>query len=512
MAFKNRIAMRVASAVAAVTIAATMSTVCSLGAFAESGASEEVKANKNGVIRIECVYGEDNYPVEICTGFIINNSTVITSKEILGISAEDTLRGQFGNQFQYDKSKLKFRTKISGVYVDASDALGDTTTQFAVLRLNKSIDFEKSDYTDLPLADSTKLETTEKIYSIGYSTETYSKLIINEGNVSSVAANDYVEYTMNNPTEGFIGSPVINEKGGVVALTYSLRTDGYKAIPINSIKNVLNTFSIQYREQQDSPVIEKPIEGSITSQVVPSTKSVTSDGNPEEKASQPQDNSIVSVTSPDDPDVYTSSKPEENTEGNNDMIIWIIIGGIGLIVVILVVVMIVLATRKKPSSTIQPPRPMPQPPTDINRNTQPTGYGGGYSAAPSNMFQNQGSAETTILNEGAGETTILGGSETIGVPSGILVNTKTNDKIIINKAEFSIGKERSRVDYCISNDNSVSRLHLKIRVRDGRCYVVDMGSKNGTYINGNKLTPNYETMIQNGDKLRISTIEFEFKG
>ena len=145
MAFKNRIAMRVASAVAAVTIAATMSTVCSLGAFAESGASEEVKANKNGVIRIECVYGEDNYPVEICTGFIINNSTVITSKEILGISAEDTLRGQFGNQFQYDKSKLKFRTKISGVYVDASDALGDTTTQFAVLRLNKSIDFEKSE-------------------------------------------------------------------------------------------------------------------------------------------------------------------------------------------------------------------------------------------------------------------------------------------------------------------------------------------------------------------------------
>ena len=39
-----------------------------------------------------------------------------------------------------------------------------------------------------------------------------------------------------------------------------------------------------------------------------------------------------------------------------------------------------------------------------------------------------------------------------------------------------------------------------------------MGSKNGTYINGNKLTPNQEVLIQNGDKLKISLIEFEFKG
>ena len=147
-----------------------------------------------------------------------------------------------------------------------------------------------------------------------------------------------------------------------------------------------------------------------------------------------------------------------------------------------------------------------------NQPIQPSMYNPTQSNTYGQQTMNQGAGETTVLNEGAGETTILGGSETLGIPSGVLVNSKTGEKIIINKPEFAIGKERSRVDYCISNDNSVSRLHLKVRVRAGKCFIVDMGSKNGTYINGNKLTPNQEVMIQNGDKLEISHIEFEFRG
>ncbi len=510
MGLKKLLGAKLLSAAAAVTIIASFSTLPVLNAAAVGGASDSVKQNENGVIKIESVYGDANYLVSTCTGFIINNSTIVTSKQILPSASADILNEAMGPDFQFDESKLKVRTKISNVYVDATSVLGDSDNNFAVLRLSKAINFDQSDYFDLPLGDSDKLETTETVYSIGYSqTDTSNTPVINEGKISKISK-DIIEYTINNPTQGFVGSPVIDESGSVVALTVSLTTDGYKAIPINNIESVLNTFTIEYKSgsSNEISVPELPAEESVQESVNPPAESsvqLPAESSVESTVESSVDSSIEREESVKDESAIV---PEEEDE--IDYVMIIIIGGIGLVVVAIIVIVIVLATRKKPEPLVQSTPPYPLNQTNNNLNNQsmnrqipPT--------TPNQMF-NQGAGETTILNDGAGETTILGGSETVGIPSGVLVNIKSGERVVINKPEFAIGKERNRVDYCISDDSSVSRLHLKIRVRAGKCFVVDMNSKNGTFLNGNRLTPNQEYIIQNGDRLKISLIEFEFKG
>ena len=521
MGLKKLLCTKFLSAVAAVAMIASVEAITSFDAVAVGGASDNVKQNENGVIKIESVYGDANYLVSSCTGFIINNSTVITSKDVLPASAEAVLTEAMGPDFEFDSSKLKVRTKISNVYVDATSVLGDSDNDFAVLRLSKAINFDQSDYFDLPLGDSDSIETTETVYSIGYSMTDSDTTVINEGKISKIDTNS-VEYTMNNPTKGFIGSPVINQDGSVVAVTIALRDDGYKAIPINNIEGVLNTFTIEYKTGV-AHEISVPTESSIVEQSVSS---------PEPSAYVQMESSVIS-----EPETSVISRPEaershsdddvpdevvpDGEEEELDLMMILIIAGVVVVVIVIVIIIIVLATKKKPQPVTQPT--VTTPPQQFLNNQQSVGNNRAnipptqpnvYSTQPNTYNQNtmnQGAGETTVLNEGAGETTILGGTETVGIPSGVLVNTKTGEKVIINKPEFAIGKERSKVDYCISNDNSVSRLHLKIRVRAGKCFIVDMNSKNGTYINGNKLTPNQEVMIQNGDKLKISLIEFEFR-
>jgi DNA-binding winged helix-turn-helix (wHTH) protein len=52
----------------------------------------------------------------------------------------------------------------------------------------------------------------------------------------------------------------------------------------------------------------------------------------------------------------------------------------------------------------------------------------------------------------------------------------------------------------------VSRQHATISVEDGRCYVTDLDSTNGTYVNSVQLAPHVRRPLANGDLLQIGTV------
>jgi serine/threonine-protein kinase len=56
----------------------------------------------------------------------------------------------------------------------------------------------------------------------------------------------------------------------------------------------------------------------------------------------------------------------------------------------------------------------------------------------------------------------------------------------------------------------VSRRHATIFRRGEQWFVQDLGSTNGTFVNGQKLAPNQSRVIRQGDKLRFGQIELEF--
>lgn len=75
---------------------------------------------------------------------------------------------------------------------------------------------------------------------------------------------------------------------------------------------------------------------------------------------------------------------------------------------------------------------------------------------------------------------------------------------------FIIGKLQEAVDGII-NDESVSRIHCKIERQDNRYFIVDLNSTNGTYVNGDCITPNEKTKLQSGDRLQFGFVEYKFE-
>ena len=120
--------------------------------------------------------------------------------------------------------------------------------------------------------------------------------------------------------------------------------------------------------------------------------------------------------------------------------------------------------------------------------------------------------ETSILGDDMmDETTILGGAVAQAKNDPHLIRNKNKEKISLNKPLFRIGKERSYVDYFISDNAAISRSHANIVSHDGEFFVVDTNSTNHTYVNGNMIHSNEEVKLSHGTIIRLANEDFEFK-
>lgn len=91
-----------------------------------------------------------------------------------------------------------------------------------------------------------------------------------------------------------------------------------------------------------------------------------------------------------------------------------------------------------------------------------------------------------------------------------LYRESTGENIQVNGAVFRLGKDKSSADYCVSNNSAVSRSHADIIGRGSSHYVTDLGSKNGTFINGKAIPKYQEVPIQDGDELKLANEVFVF--
>lgn len=90
---------------------------------------------------------------------------------------------------------------------------------------------------------------------------------------------------------------------------------------------------------------------------------------------------------------------------------------------------------------------------------------------------------------------------------------KRHGKEIRHKIEtlpYTIGKLKDMSDLYIS-DNTVSRLHARIFEEEGKLYVLDLGSTNGTYLNGISINQEEKFLLEAGDELRIGKTEFVYE-
>lgn len=492
-------------------------------------ANDAVKADANGVLQIRATlyatgtlsdgntkYTFKNEPVLYGSGtsFLINSNTILTCAHVINPDEYKALANDCG---------LKFESVVYEVVINKDVTITCTLENYsvqddyAILTLNKAIGGKSV----LKLADSSEAEVTQKVYALGfpelitqvqktydYNNVTYNKddVTITEGNIQKIASIGNTKVLQHGcaTNAGNSGGPIVDENGAVLGIT-KWKTKGSElynyATSINEVREVLDTLLISYEVDSDSKPVEEPSD------------------EPTELETEP---AAVTSSNDDYSNATNIVKDDLNTNNvnNTKMILIIAIIAIVIILVAVVVVILIVSSKKKNNnnngpqggagSTVMPVTPphqdiqapqRPQTPA-YSRPQMPQG------AAPT-VPSTDGAGETSVLSQGAGETTVLGNAAVGGFT---MLRKANNQKISINKPDFVIGKERRKVDYCIDNNNSISRTHAKMRVRSGKCYIMDLGSTNCTFVNGTKLSANQEIELKAGDKIKLSDEEFEYIG
>lgn len=125
---------------------------------------------------------------------------------------------------------------------------------------------------------------------------------------------------------------------------------------------------------------------------------------------------------------------------------------------------------------------------------------------------------TLLMEDDEGGTTLLSQQEddeagtTLLQPEErfpTLERISTEESMTIRKNIFTIGKESAN-DFTILNNKAVSRRHAVIEKINGTYYLMDKGSTNHTYLNGEMMDAERSYELSDQDSIRIADEEFTF--
>lgn len=74
--------------------------------------------------------------------------------------------------------------------------------------------------------------------------------------------------------------------------------------------------------------------------------------------------------------------------------------------------------------------------------------------------------------------------------------------------ELSVGRSTG-CDLPLPDDTFISQYHARFALRDGACFVEDLGSTNGTYLNGTRLTQ--PMRVEKGDRVSLGKTVLELR-
>lgn len=456
------------------------------------------------------------------SAFLINENTIVTAAHCLGLS-EAEYKAIY-NEYGITKSELQEQMKYA-VTVERDLTVGATVINysenmdFAILELERPITTRKY----LLLRDSKEVKKGDPLYSIGFPAYaddqktdiayTVGEATIKDGIATSTQGRSPTLQT----SEGHIfegeviltnceleggdsGGPMVDTEGRVVGISVAGVTDikesvtYYHATAIDQVMRACDSLGIDYYTEADvapqptetvKPTEAETVPATTVAAEPPATTEVPTETVPVCEICG-EENCTKDHVYCDICETYDCGKNH-----NSSMTTILIIAAAAVAVVVIAIIVMMSKSKKKAAAS----RPVPQ-----------ENLTGGFTA-PTRPNPPADAGETSVLTQDAGETTLL----THNVNAGTLIRKSTGENIKINAETFVIGRERSQVNYCISDNSSISRTHAKLIVRGGSVYLMDMKAGNGTFVNGVKAMPNQEIALKNGDKITLSNEDFEYR-
>ena len=514
-----------------------------------------VQQDKTGVLQVVTGVKDKEtgkfIPVQAGTGFLVNNQNMVTCSHVANFNfSEDEIKKYITEELGLTEDQV-----ITATVLTKSDE-----ADLAILKLEQPL--QNRTYLKINTAE---IQPTAPCYTLGFpglvgaiidkNTYTSDDVAVNFGMVNRLGSEGTVSsivHTARMPSGGS-GGPLVDYAGNVIGITQmshsedNTKVDYMTAIAVSELVNMMKPLGIEYTEVVDSGVPSTPV-SEIDSN--PDSESILElDSTLEKVDKSALQSAIDEAANPD-----TKGKKKELVDEFNDAIdgakrikdkadstqhevteaasrltkalkdlnndtpspgipLPAIIAIIAA-VIILVIVIILLKPRKK----AEPPVYGPGPDLGGYPGGSTAGVPGGSGYEPAGGFDYVGKPEagTTVLGGGAADTTVLSGDSNAttvlsgGGNFGTLTRTKTNERVTISREQFKIGRERSRVDYCINDNPAVGRLHAIILNRNGSTYVVDQNSTNCTFVNSVRASANQEVRLNNGDKVTFADEEFTY--
>jgi pSer/pThr/pTyr-binding forkhead associated (FHA) protein len=87
-----------------------------------------------------------------------------------------------------------------------------------------------------------------------------------------------------------------------------------------------------------------------------------------------------------------------------------------------------------------------------------------------------------------------------------ILRNANGDRVVLTDRRITIGRDAVN-DVVLNQDKLVSRAHAEILLRDRQWYLIDLGSRNGTVVNGRAA---HRHPLRDGDVIAIGSTSFEF--
>ncbi len=89
------------------------------------------------------------------------------------------------------------------------------------------------------------------------------------------------------------------------------------------------------------------------------------------------------------------------------------------------------------------------------------------------------------------------GNTNPGMQTPMLIRINRQESSPVNKSPYIIGRSQQRADFCIPDNPKIGNAHAILSLEGGTWYLEDPGSKNGTFIGGQRLRPNQRVKLYN---------------
>ena len=128
---------------------------------------------------------------------------------------------------------------------------------------------------------------------------------------------------------------------------------------------------------------------------------------------------------------------------------------------------------------------------------------------PNNMAYGQieHSGSTMMLDCVTGESET---GNSICTAEAYIVRVSTGERIDVTRTNFKLGRSNRRADYCVGDDDTISKVHAFITKTGNQYFLVDNSSSNRTYLDGKVLEPIKENRLRHKSKFKLAKEEFVF--